>query len=120
MNAVTTNDPGRLGGLLFPKSRNREKVSRNALMCCWETTCVEETMAQMKPEDGGLSRGCGRSKSCEDKDLRTGTTGRRRRARWRGAGKNSVARWYVIVPWGRKALPVKAFGRSRGLSQFLR
>ena len=90
INAVTTNDPGRLGGLLLPESRNREKVSKNALRSCCETTCVEETMAPMKPRDGGLSRGRGRSKSFGDKDLRTGTTGSRRRAGWRGAGKKRV------------------------------
>jgi len=88
MNAVTTNEGGRLGELLFRERRNREKVNRNTLRCRCKTACVEKTRARIEPIDGGLSRDQGPPKSLDDNNLRTATAGCLRRPGRRGAGNN--------------------------------
>ena len=100
--------------MLLRKRRNFEKVCKNRLSRCGETTCGEETRVPMESSRRGVSRGCGRSKCLGDKDLRSAAGGGRGRAGWRGAENNGAKRPRPDRDLWRKALQNNKFRRPVG------
>ena len=117
MNAVTTNDPGRLGELFSPEKRNLEKVENNAVRCFGVTSCVEKTKAQSNRSTPVCQWAFERCKSRAENDLRTNTTDGRPQPRRRGAKNNLAGSLRGIRPCSRNRLRENSLRRSTRIPQ---